>query len=587
MKSNNQILNQWVSESIDFYQPDKVVWYDGQQESWQKICAELVEDGTFIPLNPKKYPNSFWSKSNPNDVARVEGRTFICSKDKADAGPTNNWAEPKKLKAELDEMMQGCMKGRTMYVVPYLMGPRGSRYSKFGVELTDSPYVVANMHIMATTGKDALENLADNEADFVKGVHSYGNVDPEKRYIAHFPESRLIYSFNTNYGGNVLQGKKCFALRMASKMANEQNWMAEHMLILGITRPDGKKFYVAAAFPSACGKTNLAMLVPPQSYLDAGWKVETIGDDIAWLNFGNDGRLYAINPETGFFGVAPGTSEKNNPNALKTLEKGNTIFTNTAFNPEDNTVWWEGLSEAPAKLIDWKGNNWAPESKSKAAHANSRFTTPAEQCPCISDEWQNPEGVPISAIVFGGRRSKSAPLIYEAFNWQHGTFIGATMSSETTAAATGAVGEIRRDPMAMRPFIGYHVGDYFQHWLDIGNTKGAKLPKIFHVNWFRTDENNNFIWPGFGDNMRVLEWVLKRVENECEARKTELGYLPEMSDIDLKGLSEEKLAQLFTVNPSVWEKDIQSQKEFFKEVGDRLPAEIQAEHDALCGRLGL
>ena len=590
MESENKFLNSWVDRCVELYQPDSIVWYDGSQDLYNLICDKLVKDKVFVPLNQEVFPNSFLARSNPNDVARIEDRTFICSKNRDDAGPTNNWAQPDQLIKELNQLMAGCMRGRTMYIVPYLMGMPKSPYARFGVEVTDSEYVVANMHIMTLTGQTALSNLDSENTDFVRGAHSTGMLDPEKRYIAHFPEDRIIISFNTNYGGNVLQGKKCFALRLASVMGKEQGWLAEHMLILGITNPEGKKHFICAAFPSACGKTNLAMLEPPEEYLRTGWKIETVGDDIAWLHFGEDGRLYAINPERGFFGVVPGTSKKNNHNALKTLLKGNTIFTNTAYDPVTNTPWWDKTDyPAPDNLINWKGEVWDPTREDKAAHPNSRFTTPAQQCPCISDRWQDPQGVPISAIVFGGRRSKSCPLVYEAFNWQHAVFIGATMASETTAAAVGRVGVIRRDPMAMRPFIGYHVGDYFRHWLEMGTRKDVILPKVFHVNWFRTDKNNNFLWPGFGENIRVLEWIVKRVENLFEAEESPLGYLPYAKDLNLEGLSltSDQLYELLKVNPGAWKEDIESQKEFLNLIGDRLPNEILKEHEKLIQRLGL
>ena len=541
-------------------------------------------------MNEDAYPNSFWSLSDPSDVARVEDRTFICSLDEADSGPTNHWRDPSEMKSYLKKIMTGCMKGRTMYVVPYMMGPVGSPYSKVGFELTDSLYVVANMRIMARIGSVALEALGATSSDFVKGVHSVGTLDPKERYIAHFPETREIVSFNSGYGGNALQGKKCFALRIASVQARDEGWLAEHMLILGITNPAGQKKYFAAAFPSACGKTNLAMLIPPQSYLDAGWKIETVGDDIAWLNFGPDGRLYAINPEAGFFGVAPGTSKTTNPNAIAALKGGNVIFTNTALDVTANTPWWEGLSdEQPAKAIDWLGNDWTPETETRAAHPNSRFTVPAKQCPCISSEWEAPHGVPIDAIIFGGRRKKAAPLVYQARSWQHGTFIGLTMASEMTAAAAGKIGQIRRDPMAMRPFIGYHVGDYAQHWLSIGQRAGAKLPEVFHVNWFRQNEDGKFMWPGFGDNIRVLEWMCKRLDGSVDAVESPLGFQPRATDINFDGLGiDSAMAEsLLAVDATDWQEDLQSQAEFFEQIGEKLPAAMKEEYQQLRERLGL
>lgn len=529
----NPQVNSWVESVKLKLKPKSLVWVNGSQQEYDKMCAELVSDGSFTKLNSEKYPNCFWARSDQQDVARVENRTFICSKSQEDSGPLNNWSDPGEMYAKLDKLMEGCMKDRTMYVIPYLMGPDGSHYSKVGFEITDSLYVVTNMRIMARIGDVALKNLPDDSNDFVRGIHSVGTIDKENRYICHFPEDQTIISFNSNYGGNALQGKKCFALRIASTQARREGWLAEHMLILGITNPKGEKKYICAAFPSACGKTNLAMLVPPKEYKEQGWKIETVGDDIAWLNFGKDGRLYAINPESGFFGVAPGTSYETNPNAMDTI-KSNTIFTNTALNTEDMTPWWEGMGPAPKKAKDWLGNDWTPDTGRPAAHPNSRFTTPASQCPSIDENWQAPEGVPISAIIFGGRRPKTTPLVYEAFSWQHGVFLGATIASERTAASEGKVGELRRDPMAMHPFIGYHIGDYLQHWLDM-QTKSSVLPKIFNVNWFRVDDNNKFLWPGFGENIRVLEWILKRIDGQVAAQETAIGFLPEDNAINLDG----------------------------------------------------
>lgn len=588
MQCKNPHVQKWVEETAARLNPEKIVWITGSEAESQALCAQLVADGTFTPLNPKKFPNSYWAVSDPSDVARVEDRTFICTRLQDDAGPTNNWAEPKEMFRKLNSLMEHCMKGRTMYVVPYLMGPDGSKYSRVGFELTDSPYVVANMRIMARIGDVAMRNLGDSSADFVRGIHSIGDLDPEHRYICHFPEHNIIVSFNSNYGGNALQGKKCFALRIASTLARREGWLAEHMLILGITNPQGEKRYVCAAFPSACGKTNLAMLIPPEGYQKAGWKAETVGDDIAWLNFGPDGQLYAINPEAGFFGVAPGTSYKTNPNAMETI-KANTIFTNTALDLDEMVPWWEGLGEPPKHLRDWMNREWSPALKAKAAHPNSRFTAPARQCPCIDSNWESPQGVPISAIIFGGRRAKTTPLVYEARDWRHGTFIGATMASETTAAASGKVGELRRDPMAMLPFIGYHAGDYFAHWLEMGERPGVKMPKVFHVNWFRTNPDGKFLWPGFGDNMRVLEWILGRVSGKAGATETALGFQPRTEDLNVQGLSIDKdvLAELLAVRSEDWKDEIESQEAFFKKIGNKLPKEILAEHRALRERLGL
>lgn len=589
MTCKNAHVLAWIENVRQKLQPQEVVWIDGTDEESKSINKRLTEDGVFTPLNETSFPNCFWSKSHANDVARVEDRTFICSRVKDEAGPTNNWANPEEMKAQLDELMQGCMAGKTMYVIPYLMGPASSPYSKVGFELTDSLYVVANMRIMARIGHVALDQLAPESTEFVRGIHAIGALDPSKRYICHFPESNEITSFNTNYGGNALQGKKCFALRIASTLARKQGWLAEHMLILGITNPQGEKRYICAAFPSACGKTNLAMLIPPALYQNEGWKIETVGDDIAWLNFGPDGRLYAINPEAGFFGVAPGTSDETNPNAMATI-RANTIFTNTALDRDTMTPWWEGLTEAPPKnLQDWHGNSWDPASGEKAAHPNSRFTAPARQCPSISAEWESPQGVPISAIIFGGRRARTLPLVFESRNWTHGTFVGVTMASEATAAATGKVGVLKRDPMAMRPFIGYHAGDYFQHWLDMGKKGGNKMPKIFHVNWFRRGSDGKFLWPGFGENMRVLEWVLGRIDGRAQAEETPLGYQPRASDLRCDGLrlSPKSFDQLLRVDSSEWSEELESQTSFLASIGEKLPEEMWSEHEALKRRLGL
>jgi phosphoenolpyruvate carboxykinase (GTP) len=587
MDYQNPNVDKWVTEVAKHLKPDRIVWVHGSATENKALCDDLVKKGSFTPLNAGVYPNSYWCVSDSSDVARVEDRTFICSALKDDAGPTNNWADPKEMYQKLNSLMDGCMRGRTMYVVPYLMGPDGSRYSRVGFELTDSEYVVANMYIMARIGDVALRNLPTDSDDFVRGVHSMGKLDPEERYICHFPEDKTIISYSSNYGGNVLLGKKCFALRIASALGKKEGWLAEHMLILGITSPKGEKRYIAAAFPSACGKTNLAMLIPPAIYQQNGWKVETVGDDIAWLNFGKGGELYAINPEAGFFGVAPGTSEKTNANAIGTLRKGNTIFTNTALDLDANVPWWEGLGEPPQHMRDWLGKDWTPAAGTKAAHPNSRFTTPARQCPSIDPNWESPQGVPISAIIFGGRRARVAPLVYQARNWQHGTFVGLTMASETTAAASGKVGELRRDPMAMLPFIGYHAGDYIAHWLNIGRRGGAKMPKIFHVNWFRTDTNGKFLWPGFGDNMRVLEWVLGRIEGSVKAEETALGFMPRTADLNTQELNiaRDALDQLLRFDPNDWRDELTSQEAFFKKIGDRLPQEMWDEHENLKRRL--
>ncbi len=582
-------IKNWVNECAEFLMPDSIEVIDGSDSQKQLLINTLKEQGDLYDVDEKFSPNSYWTRSDPNDVARVEGRTFICSKSESDAGATNNWADPKEMKEKMTSLMTASMKGRKMYVIPYIMGPISSPYSKCGVQVTDSAYVALNMLIMTRAGSDAL-NRIKKEGDFVECVHSVGVLDKEERYICHFPEENLIMSFNSGYGGNALLGKKCFALRIASYLGKKEGWMAEHMLILGITNPEGEKKYICAAFPSACGKTNLAMLVPPKSYLEKGWKVETVGDDIAWLHFGEDGQLYAINPENGYFGVAPGTSSDTNPNMVSALKKGNCIFTNTAYNKESKMPWWDKMDgEKPSKLTSWLGNEWTPGSEEKPDHPNSRFTCPASQCPTIDPNWENSNGVPISAIIFGGRRAKSAPLVYEAFNWEHGTFVGATMASEMTAAAAGVVGKIRRDPMAMKPFIGYNVGDYLQHWLDIGKKEGAKLPKIFHVNWFRTDDNGKFMWPGFGENIRVLEWITKRIVGKVDSVDGVLGKMPIIQDINTKNLSvdENLIANLQEVKTSAWKDDIDSQEHFFKEIGDKLPDVMWREFKALRARLGI
>ena len=590
--TKNPNVNKWVDEMIALCKPDKVVWIDGSKAQLDGLRDEAVSTGEMIRLNEEKLPGCLYHRTLPNDVARVEDRTFICSRKKEDAGPTNNWCDPKEMYAKLTPMYDGVMKGRTMYIIPYSMGPIGSPLAKVGVEVTDSIYVVLNMAIMTRMGADAFKNLGDESDDFVRGLHSKADVDPEKRYIVQFPEDNTIWSINSAYGGNVLLGKKCFALRIASYQGKNEGWMAEHMLILGIQKPNGEIKYVTAAFPSACGKTNLAMLIPPEGYTKRGYKVWTVGDDIAWLKPGEDGRLYAINPENGFFGVAPGTNEKSNFNALASTRK-NTIFTNVAINNDDMTVWWEKLDKnPPVNATEWKGEKVnGPEyvaAGNKLAHPNSRFTAPAENCPCISPEFNNPKGVPISAIIFGGRRAKTAPLVYQSFNWQHGTFVGSIMASETTAAATGAVGVVRRDPMAMLPFCGYHMGDYWAHWLEMGKILGDKAPKIFNVNWFRTDDNGDFIWPGYGDNMRVLDWIIDRCEGTVDAVETPIGYEPKPEDINVEGLdgiTTETVAGLLSVDKELWKEEAKGIEEFYAKFGEKLPKEMSDELAALKARL--
>ena len=591
--TKNPNVNKWVDEMIALTKPDKVVWIDGSEEQLNALREEACSTGEMIKLNQEKLPGCLYHRTLPNDVARVEDRTFICTSKKEDAGPTNNWCDPKEMYAKLTPMYDGVMKGRTMYVIPYSMGPIGSPLAKVGVEVTDSIYVVLNMAIMTRMGEQAFENLGDTSNDFVRGLHSKANVDPENRYIVQFPEDNTIWSINSAYGGNVLLGKKCFALRIASYQGKNEGWMAEHMLILGIEKPNGEVKYVCAAFPSACGKTNLAMLIPPEVYTKKGYKVWTVGDDIAWLKPGEDGRLYAINPENGFFGVAPGTNEKSNYNALASTRK-NTIFTNVAINNDDMTVWWEKLdNNPPVNATEWKGTKVnGPEyiaAGNKLAHPNSRFTAPAVNCPCISPEFNNPKGVPVSAIIFGGRRAKTAPLVYQSFNWQHGTFVGSIMASETTAAAAGAVGVVRRDPMAMLPFCGYNMGDYWAHWLEMGKVLGDKAPKIFNVNWFRTDDDGNFIWPGFGDNMRVLDWIIKRCEDAVDAVETPIGYEPKPEDINVEGLEDvttETVKGLLSVDKDLWKDDAEGIHEFYAKFGDKLPKELELELEGLEARLG-
>ena len=582
-KTENKALLAWIDEMAALTAPDKIVWVTEGEAQIEALKEEAVATGLMERLNEEKLPGCLLHRTKPNDVARVEARTFICTTKKEMAGPTNNWVEKNEMYARLRPLAEGGMRGRTMYVVPYIMGQAGSPFAKVGIELTDSIYVVLNMNIMTRMGQIALDQLG-NSTDFVKGLHCSLDVDEENRYIVQFPEDNTIWSLNSNYGGNVLQGKKCFALRIASWQGRQEGWLAEHMLILGIENPKGEIKYVTAAFPSACGKTNLAMLIPPEFYRKQGYKVWCVGDDIAWLRIGKDGRLWAVNPENGFFGVAPGTNEKSNPNALATTKR-NTIFTNVAHNLDDNTVWWEGLDKNPPEnAVDWKGNPWhASTATEKAAHPNSRFTAPAKNCPCVSPKFDDPEGVPISAMIFGGRRAKTAPLVYQSRSWKHGVFVGSTMASETTAAAAGAVGVVRRDPMAMLPFCGYHMGDYFAHWLEMGEKLGDKAPKIFNVNWFRTDDDGKFIWPGYGDNMRVLMWILGRCDGSAEAVETPIGYEPRPCDIKREGLdlSEETVAELLSVDKELWRQEADGISEFYKKFGDKLPKELSEELETL------
>ncbi len=574
----NQKLNRFIRRAEKLCKPEKVVLIDGSKELYDSLLKQAVSTGEMIPLNEQKLPNCFLHRSAVNDVARVEGRTFICCDKREDAGPTNNWMAPDKAYSLLEGIFDGCMKGRTMYVIPYSMGKVGSPFAKTGIEITDSLYVVFSMNIMTRVGSEVLDALGEN-GDFVEGLHSTAQLDEEKRYICHFPQDNAIWSVNSGYGGNVLLGKKCFALRIASCQARDEGWMAEHMLILGLTKPDGKTRYICAAFPSACGKTNLAMLIPPEGYMRKGYKITTVGDDIAWLRPGKNGGLYAVNPENGFFGVAPGTNAKSNPNALASTSR-DTIFTNVVQNLDDNTVWWEGLGEAPENALDWKGQPWNKDSGVKGAHPNSRFTAPAKNCPCLSDKFEEPEGVKISAIVFGGRRAKTVPLVYQSKSWEHGVFMGSVMASETTAAATGAVGVLRRDPMAMLPFCGYNMGDYFAHWLEMGKIKDA--PKIFNVNWFRTDEDGKFLWPGFGDNLRVLDWIIDRCEDNAPADDTPIGYVPRPQDINLEGLdlSTDSLNELLEIDREQWRKETELIEEHYAKF-DRLPEALKKELDDL------
>lgn len=588
--TQNKTVIDWIEEKIALVSPDEVMWIDGSEEQLDALRAKACETGEMTKLNEDLLPGCLLHRTKPNDVARVENRTFICAESADQAGPTNNWMDPAEAYKMLYDIARDSYKGRTMYIIPYSMGPVGSPFSKIGVELTDSIYVVLNMAIMTRVGKKVMDTLGDSN-DWVRGLHCSCDIDPEKRYICQFPQDNTIISVNSAYGGNVLLGKKCFALRIASYQGWKEGWQAEHMLILGLENPKGKVKYICAAFPSACGKTNLAMLIPPEGYRNKGYKIWCVGDDISWIRKGPDGRLYAINPENGFFGVAPGTNEKSNPNALAATRK-NTIFTNVALNLDNNTVWWEGLDKNPPEnAIDWQGRPWnGKTSEEKGAHPNSRFTAPAVNCPCISSEFENPAGVPISAIVFGGRRAKLAPLVYQSRSWNHGVFVGSIMASETTAAAAGAVGVVRRDPMAMLPFCGYNMADYWQHWIDIGaGLDEDKAPKIFNVNWFRKDDDGNFLWPGFGDNMRVLEWIIKRCEGKVDAEETAIGFVPKAEDINLEGIedevSEDQLKEILSVDNSLWRDEAKGIEEFYAKFGDRLPKALSDELNTLKANL--
>jgi phosphoenolpyruvate carboxykinase (GTP) len=594
-RSRHPRLRAWVDEIAALTQPDRIHWFEGSDAEWDALTEQLVAAGTFVRLNEDRKPNSFWAASDPTDVARVEDRTFICSRDKADSGPTNNWVDPDEMKATLTELYRGSMRGRTMYVIPFVMGHLDAESPMFGVQLTDSAYVAVSMRVMARAGTAVLRRIEELEADYVPCLHSVGApLEPgqadvawpcnDTKYIVQFPEERMIWSYGSGYGGNALLGKKCYALRIASVMARDEGWLAEHMLILKLTAPDGRVKYVAAAFPSACGKTNLAMLEPTLP----GWKVETLGDDIAWMRFGEDGRLYAVNPEYGFFGVAPGTNEKTNPNAMRTIERGNSVFTNVALT-DDGDIWWEGMENEPKHATSWKRGEWTPDSDELSSHPNSRYCTPIKQCPILAPEYDDPKGVPIDAILFGGRRQTTIPLVTEARDWVHGTFMGATLSSETTAAATGAVGVVRRDPMAMLPFIGYNAADYFGHWIQMGKQHDAvKLPRIFYVNWFRRDDDGGFLWPGFGENARVLKWIVERIDGEAEAVETPIGHVPTPGSLDLDGLDldHDALTDLLGVDVDEWKAELPQITEWFDKFGDKLPAVLWTELDGLKARLG-
>lgn len=589
---NQEMLN-WIEEAVELFQPESVVFCDGSEEEWNQLAEQLVEHGTLIKLDEKAQPNSFLARSNPSDVARVESRTFICSKTEEDAGPTNNWMDPEQMRAEMREHFSGSMKGRRMYIVPFCMGPITDPSPKLGIEITDSPYVVMSMRIMTRMGKEALDKIGEN-GEFVKGLHSVGApLEPgqedstwpcnDTKYITHFPEDREIWSYGSGYGGNAILAKKCYALRIASAMARDEGWMAEHMLILKLISPEDKAYYICAAFPSACGKTNLAMIQPTIP----GWRAEVVGDDIAWLHFGEDGRLYAVNPENGFFGVAPGTNYASNPMAMKSMEPGNTLYTNVALT-DDNNVWWESKEGEPQHLIDWLGNEWTPDSGNKAAHPNSRYCVPIEQCPVAAPEFNDPKGVPVSAILFGGRRADTVPLVTQARDWNHATFIGATLASgQTAAAAEAAVGSLRHDPMAMLPFIGYNAGDYLQHWIDMGNKGGDKMPEVFLVNWFRRGEDGRFLWPGFGENSRVLKWIIDRIEGRVEADETVVGYTARYEDIYTDGLkeTEEDIREALSVNPADWERDLADNEEWLKFLGPKVPSEVWDEFQGLKDRV--